>query len=212
MSDNPNPQGKGLVPILAVLAEGRSAARLTLPKQIEQVSIELFTSLFVLESDCKFRPIAGQSYSLYKREGRFWLSRVAPDQWDESAYGQFIGQCQLHRDMTWTLELSEEAERDAELVAYIRDKKEALDEKIRSVEALEDILPGYNEELPFYQRAHSYALAHSLRHSMQQSGIVALSFSQAKGLLGPAGDQEQQPPLSTTPANGEASHGAGGRE
>lgn len=193
MADNPNPQGKGLVPILAVLAEGRSAAALTLPKQIEQVSLELFTSLFVLESDCKFRPIAGQSYSLYKREGRFWLSRVAPDQWDESAYGQFIGACQLHRDMTWTLELSEGAERDAELLAYIREKKEALDEKIRSVEVLEDILPGYNEGLPFYQRAHSYALAHSLRTSMQKSGIVTLSFSQAKGLLGEGDSAKSQP-------------------
>lgn len=183
MPDNPNPQGKGLVPILAVLAEGRSAAALVPPKQIDQVSVELFTSLFVLESDFKFRPVAGQAYSLYKRGGRFWLSRVAPEEWHESAYGQFVGRCELHRDMTWTLELSAEADEDSELVEYIRAKRAALDEKIQSVDALDDILPGYNESLPFYQRAHSYALAHSLRNSMKKSGIVTLPFSEAKGLL-----------------------------
>ncbi len=183
MASNPNPQGKGLIPILSVLAEGREAAVHVPPKQIDQISVELFTSLFVLESDFKFRPVPGQTYWLYQKETRFWLSKVAPEQWHESAYGRFVGECQLHRDMTWTLELSESAAADKALLGYIEGKRRALDERIRSAEVLEDILPGYNEAFPFYQRTHSYALAHSLRSSMRKSGIVALPFSEATAAL-----------------------------
>lgn len=180
MSSNPNPQGKGLVPILSVLAEGRTAANHAPPKEIDQISVELFTSLFVLESDFKFRPVPGQTYSLYQKNGRFSLSLIAPGEWHPSAYGRYVGECELQRDMTWTLDLSADIGEDDEILDYIREKRRALDERIQNAETLEDILPGYNESLPFFQRTHNYALAHSLRTSMRQAGIAALPFSEAQ--------------------------------
>jgi hypothetical protein len=179
MSANPNPQGKGLVPILSVLAEGKRAVDHAPPKEIDQISVELFTSLFILQSDFKFRPVPGKTYTLYQKHDRFWLSLVAPHQWDTTVSGKVVGECQLHRDMTWTLKLSEDASEDAALMDYIENKRRQFDERIQNAETMEDILPEYDESLVFYQRAYSHALAHSLRSSMRRAGIAALPFSEA---------------------------------
>lgn len=186
MTAKPNPQGKGLIPTLAVLAEGRAATVNVPPKRVERVSAELFTSLFVLESDFTFQPTPGRAYSLYQKNGRFWLSQIGPEEWNSSLPGRFVGTCELQGDMTWTLELSEEAGADDALMSTIRDKHRALDEQIRTAGTLEEILPRYNESLAFYQRAFSYALAHSLRTSMERSGIASLSYNEARSLSLPA--------------------------
>ncbi|HLS29214.1 MAG TPA: DUF2452 domain-containing protein [Opitutales bacterium] len=177
---NPNPQGKGLVPILATLAEGRAAIADVPPKRIEQVSTELFTSLFVLESDFKFKPTAGQAYWLYRKEGRFWLSQISPEEWSGNLAGQFVGKCFLEEDLTWTLDLSDEAGEDAELMKLIEERHRALEKEIRNAKTLEEILPRFNESLAFYQRAFSYALAHSLRASLTKSGILSLNYDDAQ--------------------------------
>lgn len=66
MPINPNPQGKGLVPVLQGIERHRLSDRLP-PKQIDQIQIELFTSLFVLHRDFNFNPVPHQSYWLYKK-------------------------------------------------------------------------------------------------------------------------------------------------
>ncbi len=183
MPENPNPQGKGLVPVLATLHETRAMAAAVPPKHIEQISHELFTSLFVLESEFKFRPVPDRSYWLYRKNGRFWLSPVGPHEWGPEIYGQLIGECELQRDMTWTLELSEDAAGDTDLLAWLEEKKRRFDREIEDVEAVEDILPGYRAEFGFYRRAYAFALAHSLGASMDKSGIRQLSWKQARGLI-----------------------------
>ena len=65
MKKQPNPQGKGLVPILESLAESRALTSIV-PKHIEQISSELFTSLFVLHSQFHFKPVVGKHYWLYQ--------------------------------------------------------------------------------------------------------------------------------------------------
>ena len=54
MPRNPNPQGKGLVPVLQGL-QHQWQQPVLLPKQIDQIEMELFTSLFVLQSEFKFK-------------------------------------------------------------------------------------------------------------------------------------------------------------
>ena len=56
----PNPQGKGLVPILDSLVQSRASISVP-PKHIEQITSELFTSLFVLHSQFQFKPVIGRS-------------------------------------------------------------------------------------------------------------------------------------------------------
>lgn len=183
MPENPNPQGKGLAPVLATLSSVKSAAQHVPAKHIEQISNELFTSLFVLESEFKFKAVAGRTYWLYRKNDRFWLSPIGPHEWGPGLYGQYIGECMLHEDITWTLELAEEAANDSDLLQYLEEKKAAFEQRLEEAEAVEDMLPGYRRDFGFYRRAYAFALAHSLGVSMDKTGIRQLSYEQAQGVL-----------------------------
>lgn len=179
---NPNPQGKGLVPVLAALNDaGRSIV--VPPKQVQQVSGELFTSLFVLESRFGFKPVVERSYWLYRREGAFELSLLAPEQWSATVYGQYIGECTLQADLIWTLDLSAEALTDQALMASIAQRRESFEQELQAAASVDDLLPVFKAELPFYQRVFASALAGSLGASMQSAGIRGLSYKEALGLL-----------------------------
>jgi hypothetical protein len=183
MSVNPNPQGKGLLPVLSDLQSSRSRADIP-PKDIDRVTSELFTSLFVLESEFSFRPVAGREYYLYLREGRFRLSLIGPDEWPGEISGRYIGRCILQRDVTWTIEMDEEAAGDENLSILIRERKESLERSLSDVKRLADALPVFIQSLPYYQRVFASALAASLGISMQLSGIKDLTYVEAKRLLG----------------------------
>ena len=183
MADNPNPQGKGQVPVLAALTENQRTAETVPPKHVEQVSVELFTSLFVLESDFAFKPVPGRAYWLYDKEGRFWLSPVPPHEWSPVVYGRYIGECRLQGDMSWTLELDPEVAEDSTFLRYLEEKRARFEADLEAADTLEEALPVHESRLPFYQRAFAYGLAHSLGASMEQSGIRGLSDNEARGLL-----------------------------
>ncbi|MDH5446233.1 MAG: DUF2452 domain-containing protein [Gammaproteobacteria bacterium] len=180
---NPNPQGKGLVPVLDSLAASRTVIDVA-PKHIEQISSELFTSLFVLHSRFHFKPIIGKSYWLYRRrDNSFHLSMIDPDEWGGFGFGQYIGECVLQQDITWTLELDTHAASDQELLSLIEEQRRQLETALHDARSIDDVLPVYLESLPFYQRVYASALANSLKTSMQKSGIQGLSYTQAKGFL-----------------------------
>ena len=180
---NPNPQGKGLVPILDSIAACRPAAAAVPAKHIEQISSELFTSMFVLNSQFLFKPVVGQSYWLYRKGQVFKLSLISPQEWG-GGFGQYVGYCQLHADITWTLALDAEAAKDTELMQLIAARRGEFEAKLQTVETLEQILPVFDASLPFYQRVFASALAHSLGVSMRKSDINNLSYQQTKKLLG----------------------------
>lgn len=182
MNKNPNPQGKGLVPVMDSLAASRAMIAVP-PKQIDQISRELFTSLFVLHSRFQFKPVAGKSYYLYCRNNDFHLSLIAPQEWGGSGYGIYVGECVLHKDVTWTLKLHSDAAQDAEIMSQIESRRREFQQALKTAGAIDDVLPVYLESLPFYQRVLASALASSLKISMQKSGIQGLSYQRAKGLL-----------------------------
>ncbi len=176
----PNPQGKGLVPVLAALTEAGGLSQVpVLPKSISQIANELFTSMFVLESRFSFKPVPQRSYWLYRdpldSQGRFSLSLLSPEQWSTTVYGQVIGHCVLQADLTWTLELSDEAAADNEMMAYIAERRRRFGQELAEAEQVDDLLPVFQHNLPFYQRVFASALAGSLSRSMQQAGIAGLS-------------------------------------
>jgi hypothetical protein len=191
MSDKPNPQGKGLVPVLEQLAASRT--RITVPpKRIDQITRELFTSLFVLESEFKFNPVQGESYWLYRRAERFCLSLVSPTEWGgPSPLGGYVGRAELHPDLTWSLELSEAAAGDTQLQQLIERRRGQLQETLQSASTVEAALPVYEGRLSFYPRLFASALAHSLRLSMRHGGLEGLSYRQAcRALASSERDQE----------------------
>lgn len=180
---NPNPQGKGGVPVLAALTENQHPAATLPPKHIEQVSVELFTSLFVLESDFNFKPVLGRAYWLYRKEGRFWLSPVPPQEWHPMVYGRYIGECRLQQDMSWTLMLADDVAGDPAFMCELEEKRARFERSLEAAVTLDDALPMHESNFPFYQRAFAYALAHSLGASMDHAGIRGLSYDEARGLL-----------------------------
>lgn len=178
----PNPQGKGLVPVLNSLAASMPTVHVP-PKFMAQISSELFTSLFVLNSRFQFKPVVGKSYWLFRRGHTFRLSLISPAEWGSTAFGQFVGECRLQTDITWTLALDPKAALDSELMNVIAQKRTQFEAKLQSSESLKEVLPVFEPSLPFYQRALAAGLARSLHISMEKSGIHNLPYEKAKLLL-----------------------------
>ena len=179
----PNPQGKGLVPIMESLLSSQTQVCVP-PKHIEQISSELFTSLFVLHSKFSFKPVVGKSYWLYRRkDNSFHLSMIEPVEWGHSGFGQTIGECVLQQDLTWTLQLDIQAADDEALLTLIAEQRAQLETAMRDAQTIDEVMPVYLASLPFYQRVFASALANSLSMSMQKSGIQGLSYAEARGLL-----------------------------
>ena len=182
MNKNPNPQGKGLVPVMDSLVASRAMIPIP-PKQIDQISSELFTSLFVLHSRFQFKPVVGKSYYLYWRNKDFHLSLIGPQEWGGTHHGTYVGECVLHKDVTWTLTLHASAAKNTHILQRIESRRQQFQQALSSADAIDDVLPVYLESLPFYQRVLASALASSLKVSMHKCGIQGLSYQQAKGLL-----------------------------
>ena len=178
----PNPQGKGLVPVLESLAESRSLVSVV-PKHIEQISSELFTSLFILHSKFQFKPVVGKHYWLYQCDQNFKLSLISPQEWGRSAFGLFVGECVLQKDITWTLTLDSDAANNQVLMTYIESKRREFEDALVSADSIDTVLPFYLDGLPFYQRVFASALANSLKQSMVMSGIQGLNYTQAQKCL-----------------------------
>lgn len=182
MPVNPNPQGKGLIPVLQGLDRHRLDELLP-PKQIDQIQMELFTSLFVLQSNFSFNPVPEKSYWLYRENGKYKLLMVGPHEWHRPYSGQFIGECVLQQDRTWTLELGEGIEDDEEFMFEIENSRNELQCSLENADSIEDALPVYEKSFSFYGRILAFTLGKSLDISMQLSGIKGLSYRDAKGLL-----------------------------
>ena len=182
MKKNPNPQGKGLAPVLESLVNSRTLVP-AVAKQINQVSSELFTSMFVLHSQFQFKPVAGKSYWLYQRANHFQLSLISPQEWGNDVFGLFVGECVLQPDITWSLLLDPVAVNNKVLMDYIKNRQVEFEQAMQSAESVDQNLPFYLEGLPFYQRVFASALANSLKQSMVLSGIQGLSYDQAQKCL-----------------------------
>lgn len=174
-----NPQGKGSVALLDSLQQAKN--QLVAPaKNLQQISSDLFTSLFVLNSQIRFKPTAKQTYWLYLKDGDYRLSLIAPAQWSPDRSGRFVGACELQADLTWTLALSDDCANDRAFLQTIAERRRQLEQALQQAEKIDDVLPVYVETLPYYARVLASALAYSLKQSMQKSGILGLSFRQAE--------------------------------
>lgn len=190
----PNPDGKGQTPVLAVLDESRRISAPVAAKSIDQVTTELFTSLFVLEAAFAFKPVRGKPYYLYQQDTRFWLGITPPEMMQEQVGGRFIGSATLQPDLTWTLALAPAVAEDTAFMAWLADKRRQFEKRLGEAETVDEVLPVYESRLSFYRRASAFGVAHSLSRSMSASGISGLSYDEARGLLnhdgsaGPASD------------------------
>ncbi|HKK22408.1 MAG TPA: DUF2452 domain-containing protein [Pseudohaliea sp.] len=165
---NPNPQGKGLVPVLAhwhaLRPRGATA------KGPTELLLDLFASTLVLSARCDLRPVPGQRYYLYGGEHGWRLSLVSPREWGERAPGDCLGPCWLREDMTWALEAEESLATNAGLRARVAALVQDFLERLDVDGPLEAQLPGYRRDLPYYRRLLAAGLGASLRQSLAAAG------------------------------------------
>jgi hypothetical protein len=209
MPRNPNPQGKGLVPVLQGLQQHWQLPVL-IPKQIDQIEMELFTSLFVLQSEFKFNPVPGKSYWMYHfsaaAAGAFTtaaagagegyrLLLVAPHEWHRPYPGRCVGECVLQLDRTWTLTLDSDLANDSAFMERVEALRGKLHGALEKADKIEDVLPVFEDSLGYYGRITAFILGKSLLTSMQLSGIKGLDYKAAKGLIAhsKAGPGARQP-------------------
>jgi hypothetical protein len=171
-----NPEGKGAH---GFLEDWRATEpRGVVAKPERQVLAELFTSMLVLSASYKYRPVPGGSNYLYWVDGHWSLSLIAPDEWSDKRRAGFAGLCVLQRDMTWTIEPSDRVAEDGPVRGAIRNFFGAFAAMLETDLTLEDVLPDYVGNLPYYQRLHASALSRSLRAAMTYGNQASRSCRQ----------------------------------
>ena len=173
MKTNPNPQGKGLVPLLDAWQSLQPVA--VAPKPAPRLLADYLVSLLVLSAEFSFKPVPGKPYYLYWREGGWRLSLISPAQWGLRHPGECLGECQLGFDMTWRLIPQQGPAFSAEIQCAIEQFTTLFGEQLTGADTLEDILPFYVRQLPFYRRLLATGLAASLLHSIRASGQMGHS-------------------------------------
>jgi len=166
---NPNPQGKGCVTVL----QDWDSLRPQLPgrKRAVEVLRDYCLSSLVLAAKFRFKPVPGKSYYLYCDEGEWTLSLIAPDEWGQRQPGDFAAHCCLRPDMTWQLEFGQLAD-DGRVRQCLEQFVEAFSATVSRGGALEDGLPFYVSNLPYYQRMLATGLAVSVKHSLGGIGSI----------------------------------------
>lgn len=183
----PNPQGKGLVPVLDQLSTARQV--IAEPKEPAECLLDYLVSALVLSADFRFKPVVGTIYYLYFQKS-WQLSLVAPEQWgDQQLNGcsrVFVGRCQLRSDFTWQMDQTQPLEDYPQVVNALADFEALFSEQLNAEQSMNELLPFHRSALPFWQRIHAHALAKSLKSSMMGSGLEGWTGRQ---MLSGAGSQ-----------------------
>ena len=159
-----NPEGKGLNGFLLDWHRTRPTGAVAKPSR--QLLAELFTSMLVLSASFKFRPVAGVSTYLYWIDNAWSLSLIGPHEWSAERRTGFAGTCMLQRDMTWTIEPSQELAESNPVSRAIGRFYDSFAQTLDTDMTLEEVLPFYVGKLPYYQRLHASALSRSVYSSM----------------------------------------------
>ncbi len=171
---NPNPQGKGCVPLLQDWQANRPG--MLRPKTPLQIIRDYLLSALVLAANFRFRPVPGQYYYLYCDAQQWHLSLIGPGEWGERKPGEFVGSCRLQTDMTWHIEFDNL--REGSLPARrITEFIDGFTSDLSSRRSLLAGLPFYEKQLPYYRRMLATGLAASLQHSITDTGADAVALA-----------------------------------
>jgi len=171
----PNPQGKGQVGFLKDWEE--STPRNAVAKPAPRLLADYFTSLLVLSAHFKFKPAIDVNYYLYRQRQRWLLSPISPDEWNSAEKQRaYVGQCVMHEDSTWSITPSKNVSSNEYIASALAEFSGQFVDKLRTTLPLENELPFYVAELPYFQRLYAAALGRSLRQSIatgRQAGLAS---------------------------------------
>ena len=176
-----NPQGKGANGFM--LDWYQTTPRNAVAKPRRQMLAEYFTSMLVLSAAFKYRPAVGTRNYLYWHDDQWQLSLIAPDEWRPARTDTFAGECILQPDMTWTIEPAATLRAGTPVTDALGRFFDGFALALDSDLSLEDILPYYAGELPYYQRLFANALSRSLRASSRARGDDPVQCRELEALL-----------------------------
>ncbi len=171
---SPNPQGKGLVPLLNEWGHFQPQLHMSSgqAKALPQLLAEYFSSLLVLSTHFQFKPVRGKKYYLYFKNSDWRLSMIEPQRWSEQRRGYYLGCCRLQQDMTWTIDVTAELEQQPQLLAALHQFQQQLVDNLNDDISIQKQLPFYVASLPFYARLSATGLAKSLSQSFSAIGML----------------------------------------
>ncbi len=176
MKTGANPQGKGLTPVLDAWRAAQPAA--VSAKSPRRILADYFTTMLILSADFAFKPRPGVDYFLYLKGEGWKLSLVSPDEWGDRAPGPCLGRCVLKRDMTWELQLRTDLDSEPGLIEALESFHEGFLHLLEQNAPLEDKLPYFAANLPYYQRLLAAGMSSSLAQSLRLSGLEGRSGRQ----------------------------------
>lgn len=171
-----NPDGKGANGFLDDWRNTQPRGVVAKPQR--QVLADLFTSMLVLSSSFRYRPVRGRSNYLYWIDGKWSLSLIAPHEWSSRRRHGFAGTCTLQSDMTWTIHPSDRLAEDSPVSGAIRRFFAAFAEMLNTELTLEEILPFYVSRLPYYPRLYANALSRSVSAVVTRGNQASISCRQ----------------------------------
>ena len=115
-------------------------------------------------------------------DGNAWLlSLIAPQQWSAERQAGFVGTCVLQKDMTWTIEPSDNLKQAGPVTDAVGRFYDAFADTLDTNLTLEEILPFYVGRMPYYQRLYANALSRSIRAAVtlgEQRDICSRDWQQ----------------------------------
>ncbi len=160
-----NPQGKG---IAGVVNDLHAYTPLHVSaKSFNQWLADYFSSLLVLSAQYKFKPVVGNCYYLYLKDGHWKLSLIEPQAWHSQNSGIYFASCEMHLDMSWSVEPCNDWEDHELLSKTVKKLQYEFLQSMKNENPIVGRLPFYFEQLPYYQRLGANALARSLKLSLQ---------------------------------------------
>lgn len=155
-----NPDGKGAN---GLLDDWRATEpRGVVARQPRKVLADLFASMLVLSASFKYRPVPGCANYLYRIDGEWSLSLIAPDEWSDPRRAAFVATCVLQRDMTWTILPSDRLPGNEQAIDAIRHFYRGFVAMLDTDLTLEETLPFHVSSLSYYQRLYASALSRSV--------------------------------------------------
>jgi len=135
-----------------------------------------------LSAEFHFKPVPQQDYYLYWRHnssGSPWrLSLIEPEKLGTLSFGQFVGCCHLQADMTWSISPSPQLTEQTSVLTALQEFAEQFQSANQNGNSLEQQLPFFVDELPFYRRLAATALSSSLSRSITLSDLAGIPSQQ----------------------------------
>jgi hypothetical protein len=162
---NPNPQGKGTLPVLQALSSINPARVSAKPGAV--LLGDYCLSTLVLGARFGFKPVPGKLYHLYYRNTHWDLSLVGPSEWTTAPDRHHLADCWLRSDMTWGFTASPSLADNDTLREALENHLSDFCDNLSSQQDFTQNLPFYVAELPYFARLLATGLATSLRQSLQ---------------------------------------------